>query len=115
MRFVAVSSAVAAFAGVLGGAALSPARGTEISDRCGTFVVPNDILVFAAKAISNHRALLSGAKTMSQLSSEEVAELNALVVSFQEVVHPVLSEEAEVVEALAIPRRTGWILIRMRL
>jgi hypothetical protein len=31
---------------------------------------------------------------------------NALAVSFQEVVHPVLSEEAEVVEALANPRRT---------
>jgi CheY-like chemotaxis protein len=30
----------------------------------------------------------------------------ALDVSFQEVVHPVLSEEAEVVEALANPRRT---------
>jgi hypothetical protein len=39
----------------------------------------------------------------------------ALDVSFQEVVHPVLNEEAEVVEALANPRRTEWTPIRMRL
>jgi hypothetical protein len=39
----------------------------------------------------------------------------ALGVSFQEVVHPVLNEEAEVVEALANPRRTEWTPIRMRL
>jgi hypothetical protein len=41
---------------------------------------------------------------------EEIAhaeeQLSKLDVSFQEVVHPVLSEEAEVVEALANPRRT---------
>jgi hypothetical protein len=37
-----------------------------------------------------------------------------LDVSFQEVVHPV-NEEAEVVEALANPRRTEWTPIRMRL
>jgi hypothetical protein len=36
-------------------------------------------------------------------------------VSFQEVVHPVRNEEAEVVEALANPRRTEWTPIRMRL
>jgi hypothetical protein len=40
---------------------------------------------------------------------------HALGVSFQEVVHPVLNEEAEVVEALANPRRTEWTPIRMRL
>jgi hypothetical protein len=39
---------------------------------------------------------------------------HALGVSFQEVVHPVLSEEAEVVEALANPGRTEWTPIRMR-
>jgi ribosomal protein L24E len=36
-------------------------------------------------------------------------------VSFQEVVHPVRTEEAEVVEALANPRRIEWTPIRMRL
>ncbi|PWE77250.1 hypothetical protein XF30_11225 [Bradyrhizobium sp. SUTN9-2] len=41
--------------------------------------------------------------------------LDALAVSFQEVVHPVRNEEAEVVEALANPRRTEWTPIRMRL
>lgn len=35
--------------------------------------------------------------------------------SFQEVVHPVLNEEAEAVEALADPPRTEWTIIRMRL
>jgi hypothetical protein len=43
-----------------------------------------------------------------------VTILNDLAVSFQEVV-PVWTEEAEVVEALANPRRTEWTLIRMRL
>jgi hypothetical protein len=82
MRFSAVSSAVAAFAGLLSVAAPSAARGLEISDRCGMFVMPNDIAVFAARAISNHRALLSGVKTMSQLSSEEATELKVLVESY---------------------------------
>ncbi|QHO78054.1 hypothetical protein ACH79_41255 [Bradyrhizobium sp. CCBAU 051011] len=43
------------------------------------------------------------------------AAKRALAVSSQEVVHPVLNEEAEVVEALANPRRTEWTPIRMRL
>jgi hypothetical protein len=40
---------------------------------------------------------------------------HALDVSFQEVVHPVLNGEAEVVEALANPGRTEWTLMRMPL
>jgi hypothetical protein len=40
---------------------------------------------------------------------------DALAVSFQEVVHPVLNGEAEVVEALANPGRTEWTLMRMPL
>jgi hypothetical protein len=36
-------------------------------------------------------------------------------VNFQEVVHPVPTEEAEVVEALAILRGTEWTFTRMRL
>jgi hypothetical protein len=39
----------------------------------------------------------------------------ALAVSFQEVVHSALSEEAEVVEALAIRGRTEWTRTRMLL
>jgi len=46
------------------------------------FVMPNDIAVFATRAISNHRALLSGAKKMGQLSSEEVTELKVLVENY---------------------------------
>jgi len=41
--------------------------------------------------------------------------MSALDVSFQEVVHPVLNGEAEVVEALANPGRTEWTLMRMPL
>ena len=40
------------------------------------------------------------------MSAILTAPHRALGVSFQGVVHPVLSEEAEVVEALANPRRT---------
>jgi hypothetical protein len=39
----------------------------------------------------------------------------ALDVSFQEVVHSVLSEEAEVAEASDFRGRTEWTLTRMRL
>ena len=41
--------------------------------------------------------------------------VNALGVSFQEVVHSVLSEEAEVAEASDFRGRTEWTLTRMRL
>jgi hypothetical protein len=41
--------------------------------------------------------------------------VHELDVSFQEVVHPVLNGEAEVVEALANPGRTEWTLMRMPL
>jgi hypothetical protein len=39
----------------------------------------------------------------------------ALVVSFQEVVHSALTEEAEVAEASDSEERTEWTPIRMRL
>jgi hypothetical protein len=51
---------------------------------------------------------IDGKKIVSAL------DINDLDVSFQEVVHPALNEEAEVVEALANPRRTEWTPIRMR-
>jgi len=46
--------------------------------------------------------------------SRKVAE-SKLGVSFQEVVHSVLSEEAEVAEASDFRGRTEWTLTRMRL
>jgi hypothetical protein len=51
----------------------------------------------------------------TRASADSTQSHHALDVSFQEVVHPVLNEEAEVVEALANPRRTEWTPIRMRL
>ena len=50
-----------------------------------------------------------------QSSVPSLRRQHVLDVSFQEVVHSALSEEAEVVEALANPGRTEWTHIRMSL
>jgi hypothetical protein len=88
IHLFARASAFATFAGIiLGGVLFSPADGAEISNRCGTFIMPNDIAAFAARAISSHRALLAGAKTAGQLSSEETTELNVLVENYSTCAH----------------------------
>jgi hypothetical protein len=42
-----------------------------------------------------------------------MADYVSLIVKFQEVVHSVRAEEAEVAETSVIPRRTEWTRIRM--
>ena len=71
---------------------------------------------FCRRDASPGPMVLSPDKQILCFSGEVTPNLDlSLAVNFQEVVHPVPTEEAEVVEALAILRGTEWTFTRMRL
>jgi hypothetical protein len=67
---VAAASTIASFADLRGGTVFVPANGTEISDRCGVFVMPNDIAVFAARAIARFGSRCANRPNLGRIHAE---------------------------------------------
>jgi hypothetical protein len=60
-------------------------------------------------------SILNHIRRRTGIPPDSIKPGNALVVSFQEVVHSALAEETEVAEASESEGRTEWTPIRMRL